>query len=203
VAVRACAGGRAAGAPQILPDKRLGRAARRRTAPATGVETSGIRFLPGRMDLRSDTRAAETRGRRVRPRRSTCSGEARLIDWEAELDGARGCHLFRRNAGARRQCGRQRRFGRHRRQPARRPLSFDGITATKIVGGHGRACTDAVARALAEDGLRSSIIGNRSGADERPRGPLRREIIGLGGRVPSLPRMRSMPSRAIAKPRKH
>jgi len=95
VAVALARAGVPAALISILPDNALGSAARDELR-RHGVETSGIRFLPGRMGLYFLTPGAALRPADiVYDRAGSTFALARpdLIDWEAELDGASRLHL--------------------------------------------------------------------------------------------------------------
>lgn len=79
----------------ILPDNALGAAARDELR-RHGVETSRVRFLPGRMGLYFLTPGAALRPADIvydRAGSTFALAQPDLIDWEAELDGASRLHL--------------------------------------------------------------------------------------------------------------
>jgi 2-dehydro-3-deoxygluconokinase len=79
----------------MLPDNALGAAARDELR-RHGVETSGIRFLPGRMGLYFLTPGAALRPADIvydRAGSTFALAQPDLIDWEVELNGASRLHL--------------------------------------------------------------------------------------------------------------
>jgi 2-dehydro-3-deoxygluconokinase len=95
VAVALARAGVPAALVTVLPDNALGAAARDELR-RHGIDTSGIRFLPGRMGLYFLTPGAVLRPADIiydRADSAFAFAPAGLIDWEAELDGASRLHL--------------------------------------------------------------------------------------------------------------